>query len=148
MNKKQNSVTPNSAKPKLEDVLFAKICPYCGLQPDFMESSEKIYGKDYGPVYICHDCDAYVGVHKDGLNRPLGRLADAELRKAKKEAHFYFDFLWRKKMSKGFTKHEARKTAYLWLSLKMAIIPDHTHIGMFNIEQCKQVIELCKPYKK
>lgn len=98
-------------------------------------------------IYLCKKCVAWVGVHK-GTDVALGRLANAELRILKKEAHFYFDTLWRRKMEKGFTKKEARSKAYVWLSNEMNILPEFTHIGMFDVPQCKKVIELCKKYIK
>jgi hypothetical protein len=104
-----------------------------------------IYGKSYGMVYLCYKCQAWVGVHA-GTDKALGRLGNAELRKWKKSAHFYFDGLWRKKIKYGFSRKVARTTAYLWLSQKMHLSTDLTHIGMFDVEQCKKVVELCKKY--
>lgn len=127
------------------DIRAAKVCPYCGGAPEKVDSSE-IYGKSYGPIMLCRPCRAWVGFHKDG--RVLGRLANAELREAKKAAHASFDELWRRKIAKGFTKPIARALAYKWLSESMGTPPEHTHIGMFDAEQCGRVVELCKPYLK
>ena len=66
-------------------------CPYCDGVIEFLSSSESIYhGRDYGPVYICKPCQAWVGCHR-GTIKPLGRLADKELRRAKIAAHDAFD---------------------------------------------------------
>lgn len=73
----------------MDEIFTGKICPYCGKPTEYVDSSV-IYGRSYGMIYLCRDCRAYVGVHK-GTDQALGRLANAELRKAKKEAHFYFD---------------------------------------------------------
>lgn len=73
----------------MDEILTGKICPYCGKPTEYVDSSV-IYGRSYGMIYLCRDCKAYVGVHK-GTDQALGRLANAELREAKKEAHFYFD---------------------------------------------------------
>lgn len=73
----------------MNEILTGKICPYCGKPTEYVDSSV-IYGYSYGMIYLCRDCRAYVGVHK-GTDLALGRLANAELREAKKEAHFYFD---------------------------------------------------------
>lgn len=73
----------------MDELLTGKICPYCGRSTEYVDSSV-IYGRSYGMIYLCRDCRAYVGVHK-GTDQALGRLANAELREAKKEAHFYFD---------------------------------------------------------
>lgn len=119
-----------------ELILQGKKCPYCG-EPSIYTDSEVIYGKSYGMIYLCKPCDAYVGTHKSQPDVSLGRLANAELRAAKKLAHYYFDRLWKD----GYIK---RASAYKWLSNEMGIDPDHTHIGMFDVEQCAKVTWLSK----
>lgn len=73
----------------MNEILTGKVCPYCGKPTEYVDSSI-IYGRSYGMIYLCRECRAYVGVHK-GTDQALGRLANAELREAKKETHFYFD---------------------------------------------------------
>ena len=120
------------------------ICPYCAEDATFSESSGHLYqGRDYGPVWECRKCEAYVGCHK-GSRRALGRLADYRLRQAKVQAHAAFDPLWRRKMEKtGCTLQEARTRAYRWLAGEMGIKMEDCHIGMFNIEQCERVRTIC-----
>lgn len=96
-------------------------------------------------MYCCKPCDAWVGVHR-GTDKALGRLANKELRDWKVEAHKYFDPLWQRKMQQGYSKTQARRMAYGWLAEKMGISIKVAHIGMFDVNQCKQVVELCKPY--
>lgn len=110
-------------------------CPYCGRQAEFVDS-KVIYGKSYGMMYLCRNCMAYVGVHK-GTDRPLGRLANAELRYWKKAAHDAFDPLWKYGFFRG-----RRQDAYSWLAKKMNLPVEETHIGMFDVSQCKQVIKI------
>lgn len=129
-----------------ELIIKGKICPYCRCNSKYVDSS-LIYGKSYGMVYYCGGCDAYVGVHK-GTNKSLGRLANKELRDAKKEAHFYFDSLWKHGIKKGRSKHEVRNSAYNWLSKKIGTPKKFTHIGMFNINLCRETVRICKPYKE
>ncbi|MCK9558112.1 MAG: DUF3268 family zinc-finger domain-containing protein [Candidatus Cloacimonetes bacterium] len=118
-----------------------ELCPYCGKEVVLKDSSI-IYGKSYGMVWICSDwpkCDAYVGCQK-GSSKPLGRLANKELRFWKKQAHDTFDKLWKLgKMS--------RTDAYTWLSRQLLIPQDKCHIGMFDIDQCKLVCNIVKGYK-
>lgn len=73
----------------LSDINKGLICPYCNSKTEYIDS-KYIYGTSYGMIYICKPCDAYVGVHK-GTDNALGRLADKRLRKAKKDAHYFFD---------------------------------------------------------
>lgn len=129
------------------DYSDGKTCPYCNKPTEYVDS-EVIYGRSYGMVYRCEPCDAWVGVHKPNPTQALGRLANSELRELKKQAHAVFDPLWNKKMTQGLKKNEARNLAYKWLSEKMGVEYDKTHIGMFDPDQCKQVIEICKPYLK
>lgn len=122
-----------------------KQCPYCGGKV-FLKDSDIIYGKSYGYVYICEnfpECDSYVGTHKKTL-KPLGRLANRELRQLKVTAHKYFDIMWKIKKQRG--DKQARKKAYKWLSKQLGLHFDDTHIGYFDIETTKKVIEICRPY--
>ena len=129
------------------EVLTGKTCPYCGKSTDFIDSSY-VYKKSYGMIYICKPCGAYVGTHK-GTDRALGRLADWELRTAKKKAHFYFDKISRTGLiNKIWTDFlpctKNREKAYIWLSKQMKLEREFCHIGMFSVEQCNQAIHICK----
>lgn len=72
-------------------------------------------------------------------NTPKGRLANAELRHWKIAAHAAFDPIWKYGKFKG-----KRNAAYSWLSEQMNLPREKTHIGMFDISDCKKVIEICK----
>ncbi len=85
-------------------------------------------------IYLCKGCDAYVGVHK-GTSKPLGILANAELRSWKKRAHFYFDQIWKSKIM-------TRSQAYKWLSEQLCKDSKETHIGMFDVPDCKKVVDV------
>ena len=115
------------------------ICRYCG-SPVVYTSNAEIYGKEYGTgkCYLCRNCREFVGVHP-GTDTPLGTLANAELREWRKEAHFWFDRIWKKP-----TRITTRYNAYGYLARKMGLPREETHIGMFEIEQCKKVIEFSK----
>jgi len=117
------------------------VCDYCGKLAQFRTSSTFIYKvRDYGPVYFCPCKFAYVGVHK-GTNRPLGRLADGVLRKARKEAHKAFDPFWK-------SEDMRRADAYKWLSEKLGIHRLDCHIGMFDDKMCRRVVRACKRKRK
>lgn len=112
-------------------VMEGKKCPYCLKETKYVDSSV-IYGRSYGMIYLCKPCDAYVGVHKD-TDKALGRLANKELRYWKKEAHKYFDMIWQNGLKK-------RKSCYAWLSDMLGTKPEETHIGMFDVKQCQDVV--------
>lgn len=117
------------------EIYCGVVCPYCFCNSELIKS-EEIYGRDYGWLHICKPCNAYVGCHKD-TKRPLGRLAKKELRELKKEAHLYFDKIWKLKCL-------TRTEAYNWLSEQLGIPLEYTHIGMFSEKTCKNVIEISK----
>ena len=45
------------------EILSGRICPYCHVPTEYKNSIE-VYGVDYGMIYYCPQCGAYVGVHK------------------------------------------------------------------------------------
>lgn len=119
----------------MHEIEIPKVCRYCGSEVVFT-SNEEIYGKQYGggKCYLCRNCGAYVGTHQ-GSKAPLGTLADEDLRQWRRKAHDIFDEVWKKaKIS--------RPQAYSWLSKQMGLPFEKTHIAMFEIEQCKKVIEI------
>lgn len=94
------------------------------------------YSMDYGPVWVCPKCDAYVGSHK-GTGAPLGTAANAELRQARMEVHRVFDPIWR-------SGAVSRSKAYTMLSYKMQFMLGNksAHIGQMNYEQCMVAREI------
>lgn len=109
-------------------------CPYCGQEAKLVDSAT-IYSRSYGMIWDCRPCDAYVGTHKSSSNHaPLGRLANAELRHWRKQAHAAFDRLWRDTTL-------LRREAYVLMQQIMGMTAAEAHIGQFDVEQCKQLIE-------
>lgn len=106
-------------------------CGYCGGEAKFCETSTHIYRRDYGPVYDCRPCDAYVGVHK-GSKRAKGSVANKDLRELRKLAHTMFDPLWRRD---GMTRDQA----YEHLA---EVFGREVHIGQSDEETCRQIIRL------
>lgn len=128
------------------------ICNYCGDSAQFLATSEQVYdGRNFGPVWACLKCEAWVGVHP-GTKKPLGRLANSDLRQAKRRAHSVFDPLWMhareayddKVHSRRLVIRIARSRAYLWLAEQLGIPVEDCHIGMFDVAQCRRVVEVVK----
>lgn len=114
------------------------VCGYCN------KPAELVTGREIYPhrsdlagakLWSCKPCDAYVGCHK-GTDRPMGRLANKELRAAKIATHAVFDKLWRQCLM-------SRDEAYRWLAEALGIESKHCHIGMFDIETCERAKLLC-----
>lgn len=121
-------------------------CPYCYKSTELVDS-KIFYGRSYGMVWACIPCNAWVGTHENsGQHKALGRLANAELREWKKRAHNSFDPLWKEKVSAGADRQTERNKAYGWLAKWMNINRNYCHIGMFDVEQCKTVVKICKQY--
>jgi len=105
-------------------------CHYCQ-NPVTITQNKGIYGRNYGDwpwVYMCIKCAAYVGMHPF-TNIPLGTLADAKTREARKRAKTVFLLLYKKE---GL----ARTKAYEVLALRMGIPASECHFGMFTPSQC------------
>lgn len=117
-------------------------CDYCG-KPAHLVTGKKIYPhrKDLYSLQFweCEPCGAYVGVHKHSASVPLGRLANEELRQAKKKAHSYFDPTWK-------DGSRSRSDAYAWLAAKLGIRTRDCHIGMFDLDTCHRVVDVCNEY--
>jgi zinc-finger-containing domain len=108
-------------------------CPYCNNPSVLFSESSRFYGgRDFGPQYACEPCQAWVGCHP-GTTKPLGRLANKELRGWKGRAHAAFDPLWQ---SKRMTRHEA----YAHMQKLMKMTPDQAHIGLFDVAECQRLI--------
>lgn len=111
-----------------------KICPFCGHEV-VKTSNKEIYGKEYGNgvCYLCRNCKASVGTHPDG--RPLGVLANREMKILKKACHDLFDYVWK-------TDKMPRNTAYEILSEKLQIDIKDCHFGHFDTEKLLQALEI------
>ena len=113
-------------------------CNYCGgetvltsgglLYPNSLHLYDNLY-------YHCKSCDAWVGQHPV-TGKPLGTLANKELRAMRGMAHKAFDPFWE--------ENRDRAQAYSWLARQLKIPATQCHIGMFDIETCQKVIDICK----
>ncbi|MFY2597151.1 zinc-finger-containing protein [Achromobacter xylosoxidans] len=129
------------------------MCPYCDRQAALV-TGRTIYPRreDLFPLsfWHCEACDAYVGCHKKGAwtneggkrvisdgSLPLGRLANATLRRLKQAAHAEFDPLWR-------SGEMTRLEAYTWLAKELGISASNCHIGMMDEDTCKAVVAVMR----
>ena len=119
------------------------ICPYCGKEAALV-TGRKLY--PHRPdlaekrFYECKPCDARVGCHGTST-KPLGRLANAELRREKSAAHRAFDPIWKSRRMK-------RGEAYRWLAERLSMAREDCHIGMFDVADCQRVVEACIELRK
>ena len=116
------------------------LCPYCHRRAT-LENGSIIY--PHRPdlhvklFWVCPgSCDAWVGCHP-GTTRSMGRIANKELRQAKIRAHDVFNPIFKDgRMTRG--------EAYRWLAEKLGIPREECHIGMFDVDGCRRVVEACK----
>ncbi len=65
------------------------------------------------------------------------RFSEYELKKWKEKAHAAFDIIWKL----GYMK---RSEAYSWLSKKLKIEKEKTHMVLFDVKMCKIVARISK----
>ncbi len=122
------------------------VCPYCDRKAVLVDDGT-VYARSYGSyVWLCKPCQAWVGVHRNSSSHvPLGRLANADLRRLKIKAHALFDSLWRAAMHhRGWSKSRARMLAYRWLATELEIQVKKCHIGYMDETDTCRVIRLCQ----
>lgn len=116
--------------PPTQKLMAKMICPYCNKEAVWTEN-KTVYGRNYGKsvmCYYCKPCDAYVGCHQN-TRKPLGTMANKELREWRKKAHAVIDPLWKNNGMK-------RREVYLMLKRK---IGREIHVGESDIETCKEI---------
>lgn len=116
-------------------------CNYCGAQAELKTGAE-IY--PHRPdlaqkkIWICHPCDARVTCHA-GTEKPMGSLANQQLRMARREAHEAFDKVWKQGLV-------TRTVAYQMLAKQMRMSTKRCHIGQFSVKQCRHVLYVVRSW--
>ena len=116
-----------------------EICRYCG-SAVIEGNIRDLYGTGNQKIYYCVNCNAFVTCHKD-TGQPMGKLANFVLRTKRRVVHKVFDSFWKKQ---GWS----RTQAYRWLALSMSLPGGEAHIGNFEMDECEQVIRLCRSYER
>lgn len=116
-------------------------CPYCRARAKLVKQSEVYGSKAFNPdeyMYVCSNfnngCDAYVLTHK-GTTKPLGILANSEVRNLRIKAHRAIDSVIESGvMDKG--------QIYKYLETYFGQKP--FHLGSSGIYNCQETIKLMK----
>lgn len=121
---------------------FIAECPYCKNLPVLCHYEDKLYPyrQDYGPVWVCCGCDAFVGCHK-GTAIPLGFLANKAYRDARVYAHSMFDQIWKNGEMK-------RGEAYKRMAEILDIPIEHAHISQLSIPQLGKLVRSLEKRKE
>lgn len=118
------------------------VCPYCGSDV-WLIASSSLKPDRAGLTYICSrfpDCDARVNCHPGSI-KPMGSLADPQLRRWREKAHKNFDQLWQ-------SGSMSRRQAYCWLAQAMDLSESKTHFAEFDEQQCEKAVELITIYQR
>lgn len=110
--------------------------------PECLTGNLVLKDSKYGKFYGCDrypQCTATHSAHQR-TGKPMGIPADKETKEWRIRAHQAFDAWWK-------TCYSKRQLAYLCLRLATRMKPEECHIGRFDIDQCKQVIQFCEEYK-
>ncbi len=112
-------------------------CPYCGSTVIY-RSADGIYNENNNHVmlYVCSkypECDSYVRVH-EGTTRPVGTMANSDLRALRDKTHKQFDRLYKN----GFM---SKSDAYRWLADILHTTMSEAHIGFLDEKSCLMVME-------
>lgn len=119
-------------------------CPYCDKESDLV-SSDVIHQEEHGMIYYCKDCDAAVGTLYG--DQALGCLAKKHLRDQRRYCFKLLDQLIDKKISFGKIKRRTAKNRMnSWICKLLNITKVECHIGYWNEDQCRKVIEECKKH--
>lgn len=128
------------AKKKKKQRQHPLICPYCH-SIAILRPADEIY-KDANDtetkmLYVCKnypECNTYIRINPK-TNKPIGVMANKELRTLRKEAHDRFDLIFKKGIL-------SRQDAYKILATTLMIPMRDAHIGCFDEYRCKQTIKL------
>lgn len=114
-------------------------CIHCGTIAEPVPAFEVYGGVRWARgkwLWVCGNCNARVGCHGKGL-RPLGRPANAELRRARMLLHGRrLDPLWK---SGKMTRNEV----YGRLRKAMGLTTDECHVGEFDLDQTREAWVIC-----
>lgn len=129
--------------PKTSEMVWEVKCQYCGRQAKHFKTSDHVHAEDYGPIWHCQPCEAWVGCSKDG--GPLGSLAKKSLRMARIAAHEAFDPLVEgKKRRDKCSRSKAIKAGYAWLADQLGIPVEECHIGYVDEATCLRIAAICQ----
>lgn len=115
-------------------------CQYCHVKANKV-TGEEIYPHredlHHKVFFKCPLCDSYVGTH-EATGKPLGTLANAELRKLRSEVHALIDPVWQ-------IGGKKRSEVYTSLSKFLMVRKHMCHVAMFNADTCRKILKEFKP---
>jgi hypothetical protein len=117
-------------------------CDYCQGEVELASNARLYGGTEYGKwpyVYLCTGCGASVGLHPH-TDLPLGTLADAETKAARKAGKAWF-MRWLDRRMEGRDRKDysrIRKGCYMELAMALEIPVEECHWAMFSAERARR----------
>jgi len=109
------------------------MCPYCSKPAKLVDGSVVYKHRadlKHKLFWLCAPCRAWVGCHPNSKDaKPLGTLANYQLRQKRSKIHRIFDPIWQSGMLN-------RTEAYTQLAYYMGIELKNCHIGHFREDEC------------
>ncbi|MDR5785130.1 MULTISPECIES: zinc-finger-containing protein [unclassified Caballeronia] len=127
-------------------------CDYCGTPATLVHAGDDAYPyrDDHGPLWLCADCQAWVGVFPRSTRHvPLGRHADARLRDLKAKLHAALEPLIAAKVRRdGCNVFEARAKAMKWLAAEIGADAEKCSIHTLDADQCERAIAVVDRFQR
>lgn len=138
---------PSDASRRMPTTIVPPVCPSCA-QPARLVSGNFLFPHlpkfSRAWFWLCGPCVAWTSCYA-GTRRPVGTVADARVREARRAAHEVFDPIWQGwAANEGASREAARRTAYVWLQKELGMTADDCHFAKLGIAECLRVVQLCK----
>jgi hypothetical protein len=102
---------------------------------DYCQQPAEVSATARGPIWLCIPFDAWVPIYiNSNTAAPMGRLANAELREAKRQ----FNHAMRPIIDMA-----GRRRAYEWLATAMGLSPHACDGHRFDLDQARKARQLC-----
>ena len=109
-------------------------CPYCGGKVVLNRCRKE--KSNSGFVYVCIECNSWVGTYPHDNTIAMGTLAPHQLRAFRVKVHRWFDKLWR--------NHKERQELYKKLAKEMG--KEEVHIAQMSEEELEQALAIIKKW--
>jgi len=117
--------------------VYPKVCNICGSKVEYKKLKDAdIEPFQSGWAYICTQCGAYVGTHKNKPKEALGILAHGDVRYLRVLCHQEFDKHW--------VSLAGKSRAYYRLSKLLNIPKEQCHFGHMDKKMLLKALEKMK----
>lgn len=114
--------------------VYPSKCNICGGEVEYKKLKDVgLESFQSGWCYICTNCGAYVGTHKNRPKEALGILAHKDTRRLRMICHEEFDRHW--------TSIAGKNRAYYRLSKLLGIPKENCHFGHMDNEMLLKALE-------